>query len=309
MTEYKMMLSLLISIMILLCVVCSVVSRIDAQESDTQGVVLREQFPGHIRSMESGRTANTLTPGAMETYSEYTDKNYIHSEVFSGKKVYNGVDISAKQKGINWIVLSEHIDFAFIRTGYRGYSEGVLYEDKMFDVNMRCAQKMGVKKGVYFYSQAISCDEIREEARLVLECIEPYEIELPVVLDFEYAEVGGGQGGRLYDADLSPQQVTEMCQTFCEVIRRAGYTPMIYANSNMMHNMIDDSAVDGAIWIAYPAEENGYDGIYACWQYSWTGHVAGIRGEVDCNYIYADELSCAAFEQRGAEEVDYYALF
>lgn len=78
------------------------------------------------------------------------------------------------------------MEFAFIRVGLRGYgTEGKLVEDEYFEQNVKGALQAGIKVGVYFYSQAITDEELLEEANLVLEKVKPYNIELPIVFDVE----------------------------------------------------------------------------------------------------------------------------
>ena len=69
-----------------------------------------------------------------------------------------GIDVSSHQGDIDWRKVADAgIEFAFIRVGGRGYSEGAIYEDQKFLQNITGAQANGIKVGVYFYSQAISC--------------------------------------------------------------------------------------------------------------------------------------------------------
>ena len=58
------------------------------------------------------------------------------------------------------------IDFAMIRVGYRGYSQGTLQMDERFQANIEGALDAGLDVGVYFFSQATTVAEAEEEAVL-----------------------------------------------------------------------------------------------------------------------------------------------
>ncbi len=222
-------------------------------------------------------------------YAKYTDKTYEHDVRFADKKMIYGIDVSRKQNGIDWIgVREDGIQYAMIRAGYRGYSEGQLHKDKNFGRNIHGASAVGMRIGAYVYSQAITEEEILQEARLLLECAAKADISMPLVLDYEFADVGAGVGGRLHEAKLSVEDATNMCLLFCRTISDAGYRPMIYANSYMLKNRLDAQRLSEAaeIWIAYPDTTNGYESDYSMWQYSWSGRVRGISGVVDCNFYY-----------------------
>ena len=83
---------------------------------------------------------------------------------------YVGVDVSAHQGEIDWErVADAGVDFAMIRAGYRGDTEGGIFQDEYFVQNMEGAIAAGLEVGVYFFSQAVDEEEAVEEARQVLE--------------------------------------------------------------------------------------------------------------------------------------------
>lgn len=77
------------------------------------------------------------------------------------------------------------MDFAILRIGYRGYTEGSLREDSWFAENYTAARAAGVQVGVYFFSQATTLEEAREEADYTLELLDGRTLELPVFYDWE----------------------------------------------------------------------------------------------------------------------------
>ena len=75
-----------------------------------------------------------------------------------------GIDVSDLQGSIDWqAVKNDGIDFAMLRCGRRGSTEGQLYTDKNYYDNVEGATRVGLPYGVYFFSQATSEQEALEE--------------------------------------------------------------------------------------------------------------------------------------------------
>ncbi len=203
-------------------------------------------------------------------------------QYMSGEEVisHKGIDVSKHQGDIDWAkVAQDGVEFAFIRVAYRGYGTGKLEEDSYFDRNMQGAQAAGIKTGVYFYSQAITEEEVLEEANLVLEKIAPYQLECPVVFDVELVS---GANGRMNN--ITPEERTNLTLLFCQTIEAAGYRPMIYHNTEMGALKIDVAALENYDkWFASYSETLYYPYDYKVWQYTPHGKVAGISKEVDLN--------------------------
>ena len=201
--------------------------------------------------------------------------------VGEGYDVLRGVDVSEHQQTIDWgSVAASGVDYAYIRLGWRGYTEGGLFEDTFFHANMHGALDSGLKVGVYFFSQAITVQEAIEEANYVLERISQYRIDLPVVFDWEKVD---NTDARM--AALTAEGRTNCAVAFCETIRRAGYEPCVYFNRNMGYYGYDLTRLtDYEFWFSLP--ESGFPNFYyACdmWQYSFTESVPGISGGTDMN--------------------------
>lgn len=194
-----------------------------------------------------------------------------------------GIDVSKYQEKINWSkVANSDVDFAIIRVATRGYSEGDIIPDNTFETNIKgaLANKIGVS--VYFLTQATSNEEAKAEAEFVLDAIEPYKITYPVVLDVEAV---GGEKGR--GNNLTVEERTEYCITFCEMIRNAGYTPMIYGNLKTFMLMLDMSKLeDYSKWFAGYTDTPYFPYDFDMWQYSDTGRIDGISEPVDLNISF-----------------------
>lgn len=197
-----------------------------------------------------------------------------------------GIDVSLYQGNIDWQqVAADGVEYVFIRVGYRGYGkEGRLVLDEKFTKNMEGAKAAGLKVGVYFFGQAITVEEAKEEANLVLEQLAPYEIDYPVVYDVEKVSAESGRANAL-DATTR----TDIVIAFLETVKAAGYTPMVYANMEMFSVLLEFERLEQYDkWFAYYGEEMYFPYNYAVWQYTEKGTVAGIDGPVDVNISFKE---------------------
>ncbi len=196
-----------------------------------------------------------------------------------------GIDVSKHNGNIDWnAVKKSGVSYVIIRCGYRGYTQGSLIIDSKFEQNIKGATAAGLKVGVYFFSQAIDEVEAVEEASFVLDAVKNYKISYPIFLDVEYSGAAGNKGR----ADgLSKSARTAVCKAFCETIRSGGYTAGVYANRTWLEGKIDPSQLSShKIWLAQYAATPTYTGRYDMWQYTCTGKVSGISGNVDLNLSY-----------------------
>lgn len=238
-----------------------------------------------------GRAEGYVDEGFYDSMAMFARiSGYSHNSRFDGYTIKKGVDVSVYQGNINWKkVKADGIDFAFIRLGYRGYgSSGRLCLDTNFETNIRGALDAGLQVGVYYFSQAITRAEAREEANYVLQRIGKYKISLPVVMDFEYASGANGLTGRLYNANLSVSAATDICRAFCATVEAAGYEGMVYANKSMLQNHLNAAKIakDYKIWLANYTYKTSYAGDYDFWQCSSSESVDGINGNVDYDFWY-----------------------
>ncbi len=210
-------------------------------------------------------------------YSFYTENGQITS--------IPGIDVSEHQGDIDWNKVKDAgIEFAIIRVGYRTYGGGDITLDTAFQKNLQNADKAGVKVGVYFYSQAVTPEEAIQEADVVIDAIEPYNITYPVVFDWEIISGDSARTDKITVDDLA-----ECCIAFSERVKSAGYTPMIYQNKNTSMFKLDLPRLqDYDFWLAEYNDKPTYYYDYQMWQYSSTGKVPGVNGDVDMNISFKD---------------------
>lgn len=227
----------------------------------------------------------------MPTVKKYTynDDNYYTDNGFRyyrGKDTYVGIDVSVHQGTIDWQKVADAgVHFAMIRVGGRGYGkEGKMYDDVNFEKNIKGAIDAGVNVGIYYFSQAITVAEAREEAQYVLDKISGYDISYPVVFDWERI---GGSDARTYG--LETDQLCRIADTFCSMVEDAGYKAMIYFNSYCGYIKYDLSKLNQYdFWFARYNSVPGFYYDFQMWQYSDKGSVDGISGNVDLDISFVD---------------------
>ncbi len=220
-----------------------------------------------------------------------TDEGLTHDARFSSCEIVHGIDVSAYQDEINWKkVKSSEADFVFVRAGYRDADDGTLYEDTAFRTNIKKAHKAGLATGAYFYSQALNEDEAVEEAEYLLDLVRRYDIDMPLVIDYELYDGGRVQqaveAGDLYAASL----YHDIVLAFCRRVQQAGYESAVYANYDMLTNYMDSTLLDevAVIWAAQYGGECDVEGDYLYWQCAEDAAVDGIEGNVDHDIWYIE---------------------
>ena len=206
----------------------------------------------------------------------------------------SGIDVSFYQNLINWNAVSKtgYSDFAMIRAGFRGYgASGSLNTDTQFINNVKGAKANGIPVGLYFFTQAVNTQEAVQEANYVLGLVNAakaygVKVTYPIAIDTETANGGAGRADRL---DVATR--TAVCKAFCDTIKKAGYTPAIYASRDWFYNNLDMNQLRGYdIWVAHytgsVSNKTDYKYNYDMWQYTSSGRVNGITGNVDLNVSY-----------------------
>lgn len=228
--------------------------------------------------------AGTMSTAAMispltqiEAFAAYTyhkiDGSYrmIDGTAINGV-VARGIDVSHWKGVIDWnMVAADDIQFTMLGTRYNNDV------DPYFRTNAEGAYKAGLDVGAYIYSYATTPQMASDEADFILDLIKDYPISYPIAFDAESNVLGA----------LSPQEISEIINTFCKKIEDAGYYPMVYANDHWLANKIDLSMMHYDVWVArYEKKHNFPDP--AMWQATQTGSIKGVNGNVDIDFQYKD---------------------
>ncbi len=251
----------------------------------------------HEAEEQSTADESTVTAIIKEPVHEKVPENSYDSESFTtetdGTVTYtdteycsvHGIDVSSHQGEIDWTAVAEDgVEFAILRIGYRGYTAGSLNPDEKFEYNLTEAHANGIEVGVYFYSQAITVEEAKEEAEYVLSLLDGAELELAVFYDWEKQL---SNGSRTVDCDVSI--LTDCALAFCQTIEEGGYDAGIYFYTSLALDTYDLTLLtEYTFWLSQPGEVPDFDHHFALWQYSYTGEVSGISTVVDLNILLVE---------------------
>lgn len=203
-----------------------------------------------------------------------------------GITIKTGIDVSQWQGDIDWASAKSDIDFAIIRAGY-----GQNNIDPKWQRNADECTRLGIPFGVYWFSYAYNVDRAKREAQYCLEAVKPYKLDYPIAFDFEYDSVSYAQKNGV---TITKQLASDIARAFCEEIRAAGYTPILYANPDYLSRYFDnDVASRYDIWLAQWPKRPNLDippENADIWQYSNSGSIKGINGRVDMNACYKDYM-------------------
>lgn len=253
--------------------------------------ILRDLYPEHVVMLDSGQYYFLPLQEDL-AFNSYADENFVADE--SGLVSYQeegetitkkGIDVSKYQGEIDWAaVKGDGVDYAIIRVGIRGYSEGGIMEDEFFRKNMEGAMANDIPVGVYFFTQALNEEEAREEAAFVIGMLEGYTLTYPVYLDIEDVKKADCRTN-----NLTVEERTANAKVFLETIAEAGYQPALYGNMKTYLLMLDLSALEQYDkWFAGYTLPIYYPYEYKMLQYSEKGRVAGVPGQVDVNICFKD---------------------
>ncbi len=193
-----------------------------------------------------------------------------------------GIDVSTHQGDIDWKqVRAAGIRFAMIRIGYRGTDQGGIYEDENAQKNYDGAKKAGILVGGYFFSQAVNEQEAIEEAEFALAITESWQLDLPLVYDWEYT----GETTRI--AGMTARQVTDCTTAFCRTVEEAGRKPMVYFNTDQARTLLYlEELYQWPFWVAVYTDSPEFSETVDMWQYTDSGFVPGISTNVDINLLF-----------------------
>lgn len=191
-----------------------------------------------------------------------------------------GIDLSTYQKQVDWQKVKDAgITFVILRAGF---GSNKTQQDAMFQNHMKGALSVGLPVGVYWFNYCLNEEDARKEAKTCLQVLAPYkgQIILPVFADYE-----GDSDRYAIENGVTPtkESRTMWIRAFCDEIEKGGYTPGVYTNPDYIRNkLIYDKLKDYPLWLAqYGVDTPAYPCDY--WQYTSTGQIAGIGGNVDLN--------------------------
>lgn len=223
----------------------------------------------------------------------------------------SGIDVSHWNTVYDWgRVRQAGIEFVFVKVAGRDRTTGGLYKDSCYDDYINGAQSAGIKVGVYFFSQALNTTEAIEEADYTLNIVQNYNIQLPIIMDYEWTS-----GNRLENGgDVATRTAT--VNAFLSRVTSYGYAAGLYSSDYTIATYLDGNSIAAnyKMWVARYGANNGepskeptyYTGAWDFWQYTSKGSVDGVSGNVDRDFWY-DDGTISGKNYAAVFNADYYA--
>lgn len=188
--------------------------------------------------------------------------------------VAKGIDVSEWQENIDWQAVKDAgYQFVIVRTSF-GTNGKV---DASFYDHVEGAKDAGLEVGAYHYSHATNVSEALAEAQTFVSLLNYYRWEFPVYIDVEATE----------QETLDRHTLTDIVKTFCDYVSDEGYEAGIYASQYWLEHHLTMAELEKyEVWIASYTDDLHYTGDFGMWQYTKTGNVPGISGNVDIDLCY-----------------------
>ena len=206
--------------------------------------------------------------------TKYTHPSWYTS---SSYKLFHGIDVSFFQHNNNWNKIKrDGVDFAFIRCGFTSLGSTTINADSYCAKNIVNAQAAGVNVGLYYYSQAKTTKQAIREAKYAVSIANKYGgITMPIVMDYE-KKMG------------TKSTMTKCAKAFCNYVKKAGYTPMLYSYYSLSNSKFDFNSLSSyKFWLAHYNSSSDFSHPYEYWQYTSSGSVSGAGSKrVDRDFWY-----------------------
>jgi lysozyme len=192
-----------------------------------------------------------------------------------------GIDVSHHQGGIDWaMVKASGQAFAFIKA-----TEGIDFRDTRFGENWAQARAQGLLTGAYHFFTFCSPGLAQAENFLA---VAPREARtLPLAVDVEFT--GNCQGWTNID------EIRQELLIFEEHVRaHVGYAPLLYTTEDVRLELVPADLHAHGYWVRSLWGQPSDEIRWHFWQYSDTGNVPGVSGEVDLNVFAGPRSSWQA---------------
>ncbi|QDY83284.1 AMIN domain-containing protein [Paenibacillus polymyxa] len=236
-------------------------------------VDLDHSTPFHLINADDGKVVIALDQASEEPASTETVTTVPVDPTISSNGHAQGIDVSHYNGNIDWQqVAVAGKTFAFIKA-----TEGTKYQDNQFLANVQGARNANILVGAYHFLNATTVDGARQEAANFARALDSAggRLDLPPVMDYENNPKG-----------LTPAQISEVAHAFLDEMEKlTGREPIVYTG-NVFASKFDPTFSMYKLWVARysttqkPTAVPAWNSWWA-WQYSSTGSVPGIPGQVD----------------------------
>lgn len=202
--------------------------------------------------------------------------------------LYEAPDISYHNGNVNIKVIRDTgCKRIIIRAGY-----GKNNVDQKYIANAEACYNLGVNTMLYWFSYAYTADMAKNEADFACNQAAKYWSKCPIAYDFEYDSVNYA---RKNGVNVTKALATDMAIAFLKQVKARGYIPVIYTNKDYKQNYFDLDKITkevGGVYLWYARYANSIPDseleLADVWQYTSTGRMAGISGNVDLNKVYVE---------------------
>ncbi|WP_291311882.1 MULTISPECIES: GH25 family lysozyme [unclassified Devosia] len=204
-----------------------------------------------------------------------------------------GIDVARYQENVNFATARrDGIRFVFMKA-----TEGKDYLDPNFPANWQRARAEGMPRGAYHFMNW--CSSAADQAAWFTKMVPADADALPPVLDLEW------QNGSSCKPNKNREQTLAKVRTMLEAMERhTGKLPIIYTDINFHRDILEGEPLPNMFWLrstAAPPEQRYANRQWTFWQWTQTGVVAGVRGEVDRNAFYGSETDWQVFLNTGCD--------
>lgn len=196
-----------------------------------------------------------------------------------GEKMKKGIDISYWQGKVDFSKVSKSVEFVILREGYRR-----TIDKRFLEYVQGCKGNSIPIHGVYHFCYATSTVGAEEEAVSCIANMRKAGLGKDVIVffDFEYDTVkkAAEQG-----ITLGKSECIAFTKAFCSYVESQGYKAGVYTNLDYYRNMYDKETLDK--YVLWLADYTGSPDVKCTYQqYTSSGKVPGINGNVDMNYFF-----------------------
>lgn len=196
----------------------------------------------------------------------------------SDMSYYFYADVSRYQGKIDWEkVKASCIQGVFLKTVSTNSAFGGIYIDPYFEYNYAECKRLGIPVGAYYYTYAQTKEVADKELAKFKEAVQGKSFELPLVVDVEDNLL----------TPLSADELTDLVEYALETIQSWKCYAMVYTYLNYSNTELNmDRLSKYDLWLAAYRYDRPSKPEHNIWQFTSSGTVNGIEGNVDLNYAY-----------------------
>lgn len=193
-----------------------------------------------------------------------------------------GIDLSAHNGDVDFDKVHQSgVEFVYLKA-----TEGINFKDIMFERNAAAARKAGLKVGAYHFFRFDASPHM--QALNLAQSVRMQPLDLPLVIDIEQWTNPSG-----HSADSILNHAAQMAR----ILEKQGHKVMFYTNKHGQARWVRRELKDYPLWLCSLTDIASPE-VYALWQYSHTGKVPGVKGNVDLNVFCGTEIQWRAWVQQ-----------